>query len=274
MTTKCYAMVRGSAIRVTGLGRQGQLLDPIPYSISKSVAKVTINEVSESASNEMLKTDEDEPRLHFVRNGQTIRYTVDVDFLRVDPGVLSLIAGVPVALSAGVLGFGEGGFGEGPFGGGTLTGHVVGFDADTRRPPASFALEVWSKLTGQVCADGTPQYGYTLFPFLKGGRLSGFQFHNGLVSFNLRAAQTRRVPRWGVGPYDLEGTHERLLSVVSRNSSFQNFITPAAPPAETCGIQETTDVIEGGNAASTTEDIIDGEYVVTSPWIIEGGRAV
>lgn len=274
MATKCYAMVRGSAIRVTGLGRQGQLPDLIPYAVSKSVTKVTINEVTEAASNEMLRTEEDEARLHFVRSTQTIRHTVDIDFLRVDPGVLSLVTGVPLVLRPGTYGFGEGPFGEGPFGEGSSSGDIGGFDSDTKRPAASFALEVWSKLAGVYCADGQQQYGYTLLPFLKGGHLSGFTFQNGLVSFNLRAAQTRKVPRWGVGPYDLEGPHKRLLKVVSRNSTFQNFTTPAVPPTEACGIQETQDIIEGGNAASTSEDIVDGEFVVTSPWIIEGGRAV
>jgi hypothetical protein len=284
VATKCYAMVRGSAIRVTGLTKYGSpgnplvVPDSIQFATSKSVTRVTINETVEAASNEMLRNEEDERRLHLVRKAQVIRHTVDIDFLRVDPGVLSLVAGVPLVYAAGgvdgLYGFGEGPFGEDPFGGSVIpVGDVVGFDSDTKRPAASFALEVWSKLAGQLCVDGQQQYGYTLFPYLKGGRLSGFTFQNGLVSFNLRAAQTRKVPRWGVGPYDLEGAHERLLQTVSRNSSWQTFMTPAVPPVEACGIQETEDIIEGGSAASTSSDIIDGEFVATSPWIIEGGRA-
>jgi hypothetical protein len=41
-----------------------------------------------------------------------------------------------------------------------------------------------------------------------------------------------------------------------------------------CGIQETTDVLEGGTATMTTPDVVDGEFVDTSPWIVEGGMAV
>lgn len=296
MATKCYAMVRGSAIRVTGLGSRGQVPDSIQYAVSKSVVTITINEVTEAASNEMLRTEEDEARLILRRDAQTIRHTVDINFLRVDPGVLSLVAGVPLVYGPDG-GFGEGGlFGEGGFGGFTEAENtVVGFDSDTKRPPVAFALEVWSKLAGNACgiassigfgegpfgmtpfggsSTSIPNYGYTLFPFLKGGHLSGFTFQNGLVSFNLRAAQTRKASRWGVGPHDLEGQHKRLLKTVSRNSSFQNFLTSGSTPIEVCGIQETEDVIEGGTAASTTADIIDGEFVVTSPWIIEGGGAV
>jgi hypothetical protein len=274
MTTECYAMVRGSAIRVTELGKRGQIPDTIRFATSKSVAKVVINEVVESGGNERLDSDTDDntPRLRLAKSDQTIQYKADIDFLRVDPGVLSLVAGVPLVYDSGGGGFGGDAFGEDPFGG--VVGNVVGFDSKTRMLPVSFALEVWTKLAGNPCAGGQRQYGYTLFPFLKGGYLSGVTFANGLVSFNLRGAQTRRVSRWGVGPFDLEGPYERLTTDVSRNTLFRQLLTTAPPPTEVCGIQETTDVLEGGTATMTTPDVVDGEFVDTSPWIVEGGMAV
>jgi hypothetical protein len=248
-------MVRGSAVRITGLNNSGSVPSPIRFATSKSVATVTINESTESSSNELVSTDDDDkPRLHFVRPEQAVQYKIDVDFLRADPGILSLISGATVVLND--------------------SGDVVGFDSDTRKPSVSFALEVWSKLAGTACADGTRQYGYTVFPFLKGGYLSGFEFKNGMVSFNLRGAQTRKVPRWGVGPFDLEGPHERLIEVVSRNTMFRTSLTTAIPPVEANGIQETTDIIEGGTATVTSADVVDGEFTDTSVWIVEGGRAV
>lgn len=252
-STTCYAMVRGSAIRVTGLEKNGAIPSPISFATSKSVAKVTINENTESGSNELVTNNEDVKRLHFARPEQVINYTADVDFLRVDPGVLSLVSGVPLVLDA--------------------NGVVVGFDSTTRLTAVAFALEVWSKLASQDCAPGTRQWGYTVFPFLKGGLLSGFTFQNGLVSFSLRKAQTRKVPRWGVGPYDLEGPHERLTTVVSRNDMYRQTLTTAPPPAQANGVQTTDDVIDGGTATVTSADIVDGEFVNTSAWIVEGGRA-
>jgi hypothetical protein len=281
VATKCYAMVKGSSIRVTGLGSCGEMTSPIRYATSKSVAIVTVNEVTESGNTELVRNEEDDSRLLLTDPEQTIRYTVDIDFIRVDPGVLALVAGVPTVQRAGTteggLGFGEGGFGEGGFGGGgdPSAGAVVGFDSIPRRPLASFGLEVWSRLAGMRCAEtGLPQWGYTLLPFLRGGYLSGFSYDNALVSFNLRGAQTRKVPRWGVGPYDLEGPHERLIEVVSRNTAFKTMLTTAPPPAQQDGIVETTDIIDGGSASTTTSDVVDGEFVVTSPWIVEGGRAL
>lgn len=258
MATKCYAQVRGSALRVTKLTSVGSATDPIQYAVSKSASRVVVNEVSEDNLNEMVRSDvtaRDERRLFLSKPGNTVRYTADVDFIRVDPGVLTLVSGVPLVLNA--------------------HGDVVGFDSKTKLRAVSFGLEVWTRLAGAECTlSGEREWGYTALPFLRGGYLSGFEFANGLVSFNLRGAQTRKVSRWGVGPFDLYGVHERLLSLVSRNTMLINFAGPIQPPAQVEGVQTTTDVIEGGSAASTSPDVVDGEFVATSPWIIDGGRAV
>lgn len=300
-------MVRGSSLRITELDTCGELADAPRFAAAKCVSKITVNEVTEAGSSSFLGTPEEEKRLHFVQSAQLVRHKVDIEFLRVDPGVLSLVAGVPLVYreaSGAVVGgfdiggfdttpfdasssvgssgggFGEGAFGYIPFGDGEGADlEVVGFDSTTRLKPVAFAMEVWSKLAGQRCADGSASYGYTLFPFLKGGYLSGFEFANGLVSFNLIGAQTRKNPRWGVGPYDLDGPYERLTSPVSRNTSWRQFITSTAPPAEADGIQEgSLDVIDNGTAADpmpppSTLLVVDGGAAVTSPYIISGGRA-
>lgn len=253
MATKCYAMVRGSAIRVTELTHRGGLTDPSRMAVSKSVIKVTIDEFADEKTTEVLRNDDDDPRIRL--NGQTdaLGYTVSADFLRVDPGLLTLMTGQPVVTSA--------------------DGTVVGFDA--RRVPAqSFALEVWSKLAGSVCDGSVQRYGYTLFPFLKGGTVSGFKFGDGLVSFNVTGSRTRREPQWSVGPYDMEGWHHRLLEPVSRNTAFRTLITPAAPPEEQCGAVEFSDCILGGSATATSPDsLTSGSATSVGPWIVNGGRA-
>lgn len=290
-------MVRGSALRVTGLGTRGQVPDTVQYAVSKSASKVTINEMTDAGQTERLRTNEDKTRLMFVRPEKTIRYTVDIDFLRVDPGVLSLVAGVPMVY-AHAPGFDELPFDISPFDS-VSTQEVRGFDSVTRRPAKAFGLEVWTRLAGVACDDdvastgfgdglfgdgvmggglsgtsGGRRWGYTVFPFLRGGYLSGFEFRNGLVSFNLRQAQTRRAPRWGVGPHDLEGANRRLLTSVPRSLFFRSFITTAQPPSEQCGVIETTDVIDGGSASMTSADVIDGGTSdSTSAWIVEGGSA-
>lgn len=305
-SSTCFAMVRGSGLRVTRLGPRGEVLDPITFATSKAVAKVTINEIVEAKRDETLRNPEEERRLRFTRSAQTIRHTVDIDFLRVDPELFSLITGVPLVWGAAVgSGFGEVSFGDSPFGVGNAP--VVGFDSTSRMQPQAFALEVWSKLVGYVSPpppatpvgfDEAPfdvgpfgggplvgeqpvsdqRWGYTLFPYLKGGRLSGFKFQNGLVSFSLIGAQTRRNHRWGVGPYDLDGPFQRAAEPVSRNTSWRMFITAAAPPVEQCGSQEMTDVLDNGTAPDPMPEpdalvSVDAGGVDTQAWIIDGGQA-
>lgn len=279
VSTECFTPVRGSGIRITGLTDRGALPEIVPYATSKSVVRVGITEVTDPAKNEALRNPENARRLRLTKAAKTIRNIVDVDFLRVDPGVLSLVAGVDLVYRPDPegLGFGEGEFGGMYFGG--PLGDLVGFDVGTRLNAVSFALEVWTKLAGQRCADGTPLWGYTLFPYLRGGRVSGFTFENGLVSFNLRGAQTRRVSRWGVGPHDMTGPFERLISPVSRNTASRTFMTTAPPPAQANGIQYLgVDIISNGTPANPMP-YPDAPFILNGgtpadagPYIISGGR--
>lgn len=253
MATECYALVRGSSVRVTALDKCGALVggaDGFPYAVSEAVSRVVINEVTEPGANEMLRNEEGERRLHLVRPTQTIRYRADINFLRVDPGLLSLVAGVPVVTNA--------------------AGDIVGFDSMTKLPAASFAMEVWSKLAGAAC-EGDRKYGYTLFPFLKGGLLSGFTFANGLVSFNLVGAQTRQGGSWGIGPYYMDGWC-KLVTPVSGNTPWRQTLVVAEPPAATNGIDYYLDVIDGGTPFETSPDILDGGTPFEAgPCIVDGG---
>lgn len=299
-------MVRGSVIRATHLDDKGRVTEPAYFGVSKAVAKIQVNEVAEAASVEVIENPEEEKRLRFTRSTQTIRNTVDIQFLHVDPSVLSLLIGVPLVYGAGSsgseLGFGEFPFGMGPFGESeVVSGRVIGFDAGSRLPIKSFALEVWSKLDQESARsrplgfdelpfddfpfdEGAPRpgcerrWGYTLFPHLRGGRINGFKFANGLVSFNVIGAQTRRLPGWGVGPYDVDGAFQRMLTPVSRNTSYRQFITQGQPPVAFEGVQEQSDRVRNGTAANPMPDptaplILDGGTATDSgPYIISGGR--
>jgi len=174
--------------------------------------------------------------------------------------------------------------------------NVVGFDSRSKVPPVAFALEIWSKLAGVFCAtrelgfgEGdfggmdfgesvygapAPQWGYTLFPFLKGGLMSGFAFANGAVTFNLRRAQTRRGAGWGYGPYDINGPFERLVTPVSGNTNWRNTLVSAPPPLPTDGIASFNDIIDGGTATMTSSDVLDGgTATLTTSRVVDGGRA-
>lgn len=255
MTTKCYALVRGSALRVTGLTKRGYWEIPpgiIWTLVTKSITKITIIEVAEGGTNETLRNDEDELRIYLPSPAQTIKYTADIEFTKTDPALIYMLTGNPVVVDA--------------------SGDIVGFDANTRLPVQQFAMEVWSKLSGVACTDDAQQYGYSLFPFLRGGILGGFVFSDGAVSFVLRGAQVQRGSRWGSGPYDLTGEGERLVTPVSGNTRFRQFISPIPPPEPTDGVVYSTDIVDGGSPSSTSSDIIDGgSPSSTTDDILDGG---
>lgn len=255
MATSCYAQVRGEAIRVTSLDSCASVRSPFHYVVSKSVSKVVLDDVVESGSTELLREEySGDARINLKQNDSLLYLKADIDFLRVDPDLLNLVSAAPVVQDA--------------------SGDVVGIDANTRLPAAAFALEVWTKIAGQVCAPGSRVWGYTLLPYLRGGRLSGFSFdNNGAVSFNLRGAQVRGGSKWGHGPYDLEGPGKRLLDPIGPRTLYRNTLTEGAPPPQTNGAIEAYDVVDGGDAFFTSPDVIDGGSVETSPWVLDGGLA-
>ncbi len=227
MPTKCFAQVRGSVIRVTRLDACG---DPDPglsaVAVSKRISSISLDEVSADGSDIREKNFGDE--LCIVDDGfaSLIGYSVDVNLCGVDPDLISIFTGQPVVKNA--------------------AGDVVGFRADTGIDLDSFgfALEIWTRIAGGACdPSGNRPWGYTVLPFIKGGRLGGFSFENGAVQFTVQGARTRNGNGWGVGPYDVDlsaGTAPNftagpLFEPLSPNTAFENLMVYVDPPAASCG---------------------------------------
>lgn len=223
MATKCYAQVRGSVIRVTRLDACGE---PDPGTaavvVSKKISTITVDEVTEDGTNIRERNFGDE--MCVVDDGYTsvIGYTNDIALCGVDPDLISVFTGQPVVRNA--------------------AGDVVGFDVNTDIDLDSFgfSIEVWSKIAGAACdPSGNRQWGYTVFPFLKGGRLGGFSFENAAVQFTITGAQTRDGNAWGVGPYDVDrnalGAPAPLFTPLGENTAYRNILVSLDPPEASCG---------------------------------------
>lgn len=223
MPTNCFAQVRGSVIRATRLDACG---NPDPGQsavvVSKRVSSVTIEEVTDEGTNIRERNFADELCVVDDAFTQPIGYTADIALCGVDPDLVSLFTGQPVVTNA--------------------AGDVVGFDATTNvdLDTFGFSLEVWSRIAGGACdPSGNRKWGYTLFPFLKGGRLGGFTFENAAVQFTISGAQTRDGNGWGVGPYDVDrdsgGLPSPLNTAIDANAHYRNIMVTLDPPAASCG---------------------------------------
>lgn len=223
MPTKCYAQVRGSVIRVTRLDACG---NPDPGAsavvVSKKVSSVTIDEVTDEGTNIRERNFGDELCIVDDAFTQIIGYTGVINLCGVDPDLISVFTGQPVVKNA--------------------AGDVVGFDATTDIDLDSFgfAIEVWSRIAGAACdPSGNRPWGYSVFPFFKGGRLGGFSFENGPVSFTIQGAQTRDGNGWGVGPFDVDRDETNapapMHEPLGENTHYRNILVTLDPPAATCG---------------------------------------
>lgn len=271
MTTQCYAMVRGRVARFTLLDRRGTPIQgPASVVVTKGIATVEINESVETESDELLRNETDDPRIMLRGKNHPLGFLANIRLTKVDPDLISMLTNQSAVLNA--------------------SGDAVGNDVNTRRITANFAMEVWTKLD-RSCGEGY-QFGYTLFPRLRGGRLGGFSFENGAVTFTITGARTARMSKWGLGPYSLRrdgggwnvgpwdvlgwdesAMHERLGTPVGSHLHWRTMLLDRAPEP-TCGAQPLYDVIDGGTAAVTTPDIIDGGTApFTTPDIIDGGMA-
>lgn len=222
-TTKCYAQVRGSVIRATLLDACG---NPDPGAsavvVSKRISTFTLNEVTDSGTNIRERNFADELCVVDDAFEQTIGYSAEAALCGVDPGLVTLLTGQPVVKNA--------------------AGDIVGWDATTSVDLDSFgvAFEVWSRIAGGACdASGHRPWGYTVFPFLKGGRLGGFSFQNGAVQFTITGAQSRDGNGWGVGPYDVDrdslGAPAPLHTALPVNAHYRNILVTLDPPEASCG---------------------------------------
>lgn len=223
MATKCFSQVRGRVVRVTRLDACGE---PVPgqfaVAVSNRISSVALEEVTEEGNNVRERNFADELFIKDDGYASTLGYGATINLLGVDPDLIAIFTDQRVVKNA--------------------LGHVVGFAGNTsiNLDDFAFALEIWTKLGDSVCdPSGNRQWGYTPFPYLKGGRLGGFTFENGAVSFTINGAQTRDGNRWGVGPYDVDldagGNPAPLFEPLDPNDAFQNLMVSLDPPAASCG---------------------------------------
>jgi hypothetical protein len=239
MTSQCFSLVRGRAMRVTKLDGCGQVLLGASSQVVSdgfiSVALTANNEEGETisvtnAAGKICVMDEPAPEF--------TGYTIEVQFCGVDPELFSLMTGQPVVMDAA---------------GNDAVGLRINSGINVNE--SGFALELWSNVPVAVCDEsGGASYGYFLVPFVKGGTLGDLTVENGAVNFTLTGARSKDGSGWGVGPYDVvrddTSAESPLLEPIDTKDHLHLQLTTVGPPEASCGAVELGTVATGANAGT------------------------
>jgi hypothetical protein len=214
-------LVRGRVARLTAVDACGMPLATASSYVTEGVITVnsTKNVDGGDAISQRIMTGNVgvfEPGKPTVTN-----FAIDINFLRVNPGVLTMLTGDPVVLNASA-------------------DTVVGFEELALVPlTKTFALEVWTDTSQNVCLSGGKIVGYMLYPFISEAYLTIDNVADGLISCHV-LGQSHGSPSWGKGPYlpvpAADGTTPaRLVQPVDSRAHRHFELTPIAPPAATAG---------------------------------------
>lgn len=269
----CFVPVRGSVLRVTKLDACGAPLVTGPIvAVTKRVSSVALEEVSDAGTSVVERNTEGEIVYVAGATVDVVGYSASIELMGVDTAVVEALTGQPIVRNA--------------------AGDVAGFDATTsvQIDAFGFSVEVWSRLAGAPCDPlGQRLWGYTLFPFFKGGRLGGFSFANGAVNLTITGAQTRGGSKWGVGPYDVDrnasGIPSRLHTPVSPDTHYRSVVVALDPPQASCAGLVVPPPGPGGSGlilidngdgtyaaiGTPVVDNLDGTFTATDPAFTDTG---
>jgi hypothetical protein len=250
---KTFPLVRGRVMRATRLDACGRIADRACSSIvSEGVVSVALTAIIDEGE-EINVTNmagrscaKDTPDPTF--NG----YGVAITFCDVDPQLYAMMTNQSVVYD--------------------IFGTAVGFrvNSKVKTGDANFALEVWTNVPGVACDDANAagSFGYTLFPFIKGGVLGDFTIENAAVSFTLTNAATRDGNAWGKGPYN-------VVPSVGGTSEVQTVTTTGTPTGGTFtltfGGQSTTPLAYNAPAATVQTALLALSNLDTGDVVVGGG---
>ncbi|MET0478954.1 MAG: hypothetical protein ABW222_13490 [Actinomycetota bacterium] len=232
MATECLKPVGGTRMRVTKVDACGAPITGDGSCVVVSEGFVSIERTAEYADPDqfVVKNAGGRVCLKHRTDPQFLWYLFNITFCEVDPDLYALLTGSTVSLDD------------------ALTPNHIGFRTDeTLVGTTNYAIEVWTLLAGEECADADDApYGYYLAPFVGGGTVgTPLTIENGPVSFTVNQARTKGGGQWGVGPYDVMRTDVGGLPapladpmLFTEHDNFQ--LTTLAPPAASCGCSVLT----------------------------------
>lgn len=224
MASFCPGVIRGRVMRLTRLDACGA---PV---IGAATTVVTDGFISVARSDQYEGGD---PIRVLNANGdlcinepgksQLAQEDLTITLCQVNSDAINIMTGAPLVLDAA-----------------TPTPNTVGFRKRCGNADVRFALEVWSDVSGQACADGDKQYWYSLWPLVTNAQFGDDTIENGPLNIVLTASAFCNAG-WDVGPYDVVPgallVPGPLLTPIGAQDLYNGELTTIAPPVSACGVQ-------------------------------------
>jgi len=212
MATKILKSIKGKTVRITRLDDCGDVVEGSCSSlVSDCFVSVTIAGEVEAGDEFLVKNawgdfcinDKDTDRFKWAN--------VTINFAELNPDALDIISNASPVVSGS---------------------DVIGATFGTSGNESAFALEVWTKRTGQDCAPGDPEWGYFVVPFVKNGRIDGdITIENAALTMTVVGQGFGAPASWATTPY----ASNPFIESFPAGELFGMVITDVQPPSDTAG---------------------------------------
>ncbi|AXH70142.1 major tail protein [Microbacterium phage KaiHaiDragon] len=216
MATKCIIPLLGKRLRVTETDNCGAIFTGAMQISTDGFVSITLSSEIEEGTEIIVRKASGALCVNEKMADSFKRFTVEIDFCGVNPSLLALVT------NAEEYSDGE---------------DVIGFTVPEGEIKKWFALELWTGLSGVVCAPGAEEAsGYILLPFVTAGVLGDIEI-NGEdgITFQMTGAATKGGNQWGNGPYNVYGSPAgKLPEPIDPFDHLLMIETTIAPPPEAC----------------------------------------
>ena len=226
MATHCFAPVLGKRLRAFTLDACGA----VPASgtedamvVTDGFISITLSSQVEDGTEIITKKADGSLCVNEMTNPSFKRFTVEIEFCGVDPGLLSVVTNANIYED--------------------YAADPIGFTVPEGTIDGRFSLELWTGLSGAACASGDEEAsGYLLLPFVASGVMGDLTIDGeNAVTFSLTGAFTKGGNQWGTGPlnvmFDDNGDAAPLPTALDPLDHLLMIEVGLAPPATACGLQ-------------------------------------
>lgn len=269
MANHCIIPLLGKRLRVTPADSCGVIAPDAEYVATDGFVSITLSSEVEDGAEIIVRKASGALCVNEKRANSFKRFTVELHFCGVNPALLGLTTNAKPYIDG-------------------YSSDVIGYTVPEGEINKWFSLELWTGLSGGVCAPGAEEAsGYILLPLVTAGVLGDIEITGeDAIDFSMTGAYTKGGNQWGTGPFDVQlddsGDPARLDPGVDAFDHLLMIDTALAPPPDSCDPQPingpaaptfATIAPATGPAAGGTATVITGTGLTGATGVTFGGVA-